>query len=257
MLRHALAAALLLTIPAVSVAQSDAATDSKQDPQAAYNELAKSFAKAMSTWQDELQAKMAKAKETGERVPRQAMAPPTKEFIDSAQEFAREHAGKDAAIPFLGFILKNASRERNAVKWAVTTLASDHAASNAIGDIVDYLPMATRMAERPAKSLLSDLADKHSDQSVRVKALLARARLLSEEGNAMSVAKAVADLKLVLTLTKDADLLEEANDALVEVQRFAVGTVAPDIEGVDIDGVTFKLSDYRGKVVLLDFWGFW
>ena len=78
MLRHALAAALLLTIPAVSVAQSDAATASKQDPQAAYNELAKSFAKAISTWQDELQAKMAKAKETGERVPRQAMAPPTK-----------------------------------------------------------------------------------------------------------------------------------------------------------------------------------
>jgi peroxiredoxin len=30
--------------------------------------------------------------------------------------------------------------------------------------------------------------------------------------------------------------------------------VAPDIEGEDQDGVRFKLSDYRGKVVLLDFW---
>jgi peroxiredoxin len=32
---------------------------------------------------------------------------------------------------------------------------------------------------------------------------------------------------------------------------------APDIEGKDMDGVAFKLSDFRGKVVVLDFWGFW
>jgi cytochrome oxidase Cu insertion factor (SCO1/SenC/PrrC family) len=29
---------------------------------------------------------------------------------------------------------------------------------------------------------------------------------------------------------------------------------APDITGVDADGVSFRLSDYRGKIVLLDFW---
>jgi cytochrome oxidase Cu insertion factor (SCO1/SenC/PrrC family) len=32
------------------------------------------------------------------------------------------------------------------------------------------------------------------------------------------------------------------------------GQRAPEITGVDGDGVQFKLSDYRGKVVLLDFW---
>ena len=36
-----------------------------------------------------------------------------------------------------------------------------------------------------------------------------------------------------------------------------VGKLAPDIEGEDVDGQKFKLSDYRGKVVLLDFWGHW
>ncbi len=39
--------------------------------------------------------------------------------------------------------------------------------------------------------------------------------------------------------------------------RVAIGKVAPDIEGPDIDGEKFKLSDYRGKVVMLDFWGDW
>jgi hypothetical protein len=36
-----------------------------------------------------------------------------------------------------------------------------------------------------------------------------------------------------------------------------VGQPAPEITGEDLDGVVFKLSDYRGKVVVLDFWGHW
>jgi hypothetical protein len=36
-----------------------------------------------------------------------------------------------------------------------------------------------------------------------------------------------------------------------------VGSPAPEIEAEDLDGKNFKLSDYRGKVVLLDFWGHW
>lgn len=36
-----------------------------------------------------------------------------------------------------------------------------------------------------------------------------------------------------------------------------VGDTAPDIEGTDVDGKAFKLSEYRGKVVMLDFWGDW
>ena len=39
--------------------------------------------------------------------------------------------------------------------------------------------------------------------------------------------------------------------------EFAIGKVAPDIEGIDLGGSEFKLSDYEGKVVFLDFWGDW
>jgi cytochrome oxidase Cu insertion factor (SCO1/SenC/PrrC family) len=47
---------------------------------------------------------------------------------------------------------------------------------------------------------------------------------------------------------------EKAKAELFEVRHLAVGKEAPDIEGEDQDGKKFKLSDYRGKVVLLDFW---
>ncbi len=39
--------------------------------------------------------------------------------------------------------------------------------------------------------------------------------------------------------------------------RVQVGQPAPEIDGEDLNGQRFKLSDYRGKVVLLSFWGDW
>jgi hypothetical protein len=47
---------------------------------------------------------------------------------------------------------------------------------------------------------------------------------------------------------------EKAGPELFGIRHLSVGKQAPDIEGADQDGVRFKLSDYRGKVVLLDFW---
>jgi hypothetical protein len=47
---------------------------------------------------------------------------------------------------------------------------------------------------------------------------------------------------------------EKARAELFEIRHLCVGKKTPDIEGVDQDGKRFKLSDYRGKVVLLDFW---
>jgi len=48
-----------------------------------------------------------------------------------------------------------------------------------------------------------------------------------------------------------------ADAALFELRNLAVGKPAPDIEGEDVDGQPFKLSDYRGKVVVLTFCGNW
>jgi hypothetical protein len=48
-----------------------------------------------------------------------------------------------------------------------------------------------------------------------------------------------------------------ASGILFEVQHLAVGQEVPDLQGADLDGTEFKLSDYRGKVVFLDFWAHW
>lgn len=53
-----------------------------------------------------------------------------------------------------------------------------------------------------------------------------------------------------------------ADAALIQKERrvlatLTVGKVAPDIVGKDLDGSTFKLSDYRGRVVVVAFSGEW
>ena len=47
---------------------------------------------------------------------------------------------------------------------------------------------------------------------------------------------------------------EAARSELHEIRHLSVGNPAQEIDGEDQDGRRFKLSDYRGKVVLLYFW---
>jgi cytochrome oxidase Cu insertion factor (SCO1/SenC/PrrC family) len=50
---------------------------------------------------------------------------------------------------------------------------------------------------------------------------------------------------------------EAAEVKRIDPRDLEIGKKAPEIEGQDVDGKKFKLSDYRGKVVVLDFWGDW
>ena len=53
------------------------------------------------------------------------------------------------------------------------------------------------------------------------------------------------------------DLADHSRRAKDMVRTLTVGKRAPDISGNDLDGVPFKLSDYRGKVVVLVFSADW
>lgn len=68
-------------------------------------------------------------------------------------------------------------------------------------------------------------------------------------------ARQYGDVKIPVTYFGSGGIVREKAEAeLFQIRHLAVGKVAPEIEGEDQDGRGFKLSDYRGKVVLLDFW---
>jgi hypothetical protein len=52
----------------------------------------------------------------------------------------------------------------------------------------------------------------------------------------------------------DGPVGRKAKNELFDLRHLSVGKAAPEVEGLDQDGNRFKLSDYKGKVVLLDFW---
>jgi thiol-disulfide isomerase/thioredoxin len=52
-------------------------------------------------------------------------------------------------------------------------------------------------------------------------------------------------------------LSEHAGDDLFELLHLTIGQVAPELKGEDFADHEIKLSDYRGKVVVISFWASW
>jgi hypothetical protein len=71
-----------------------------------------------------------------------------------------------------------------------------------------------------------------------------------------AAAKEFGEVKL-LRRGETQTIAEVVKAELFELRNLRVGKPVPDIEGEDLDGSKFKLSDYKGKVVVLDFWGDW
>ncbi len=79
---------------------------------------------------------------------------------------------------------------------------------------------------------------------------------LSEDELLAELEKLVAESGDVV-LSGERTLASAIEGDIFELKFLQVGKEVPDIEGEDIDGTEFKLSDYRGKVVVIDFWGDW
>jgi thiol-disulfide isomerase/thioredoxin len=67
------------------------------------------------------------------------------------------------------------------------------------------------------------------------------------------VVKENADLNSI----RGEKLGESAKTTLFEIQHLGIGKVAPEVVSKDLDGKQVKLSDHRGKVVVLDIWATW
>lgn len=89
----------------------------------------------------------------------------------------------------------------------------------------------------------------------------------AKSGDEAARAEAAEHLAIVVAKYADANpddemdaLGKRAAKALAGVKNLGnlvVGKVAPEIRGKDLDGKPMKLSDFRGKVVLVDFWATW
>ena len=81
--------------------------------------------------------------------------------------------------------------------------------------------------------------------------------LLSGLRNSMSLEEYAAVYDRTNVRLKQTVLGRQLAEQIRIAKASAVGAIAPDFEKVDKEGKPIRLSDLRGKYVLLDFWGSW
>jgi thiol-disulfide isomerase/thioredoxin len=151
---------------------------------------------------------------------------------------------------------------------ALTLLERDHLRDGKLSDVLTELGYSKWSGSEHFLRSVLQKSTNHKAQGLAAYWLAYRLKAKAFEelsGTNADQAAQEAEILLKRVIDKYADvsvvpqppLGKRAQSALAELQRLAIGHVAPEIEGRDGDDKPFKLSDYRGKVVVLDFWGHW
>lgn len=105
--------------------------------------------------------------------------------------------------------------------------------------------------------LLRELVAGTKVPATRAAALAARAAILTARPDAASKQEQDRIWRELAEKHADTPAGAAAKGRLFQAESLAVGKTPPDVAATDTDGKAFKLSDYRGKVLVLEFWGFW
>jgi hypothetical protein len=231
----------------------------------------------------------------GEKANAQRMRPDHVVFARRALEFAEKHPKDAAAVDALQWIAVELWRPgaEKVLERALDILVKDHIGNEKLHRVCQRMGSYGPWF-KPAQRVLREIMDKSPHHNVQGHACFALARHLGQldleaerrkrDELELGVIRAHGDkanrenfrveraelLKRVFQqygkLEFDSDvalagklrgnLADAAQRELFEIRNIAVGHVALDIEGEDVEGKRFRLSDYRGKVVLLHFWAF-
>jgi hypothetical protein len=222
---------------------------------------------------------------------------PWAKFAPRFLELAEKQPKDDAAFHALQWVINTphprTTEADELQKKAMKLLLHDHVSNEKIASVCARLGFSL---DEESQQFLSAILEKSSHRSAKAQACLAlaawhenRLRLARRFKDTPELAKRYEPIlgkeSVDSLLKSDPDKLSKQSEAYYEriVKEFAdvtapdgkkvgdlaknklealrhpilVGKPAPEIEGEDLDGKKFKLSDYRGKVVLLDFWGNW
>ncbi len=210
-------------------------------------------------------------------------------FLELAQKYPKEPVAVDALVWVLSDSSEAVGAKDSPRAKAIALLLRDHIRSDKLGSVCPRM----RFDFAPESEIfLRSVLERNPHQEVRALACLGLAQFLCNRLRLLDLVQDGADLakhyeglfgkdyleQLLrqdrAKVAKEAEVLfelaadkyrdvkiptrgtvgEEAKSELFEIRHLAVGKEAPEIEGEDQNGKKFKLSDYRGKVVLLDFW---
>jgi hypothetical protein len=207
-----------------------------------------------NTAYNEFYAEYRKAKTNEERQKTMSKYPQSDGYAAKLLQVVKDAPKDPAAFGAIQWVIQ---RGGGAQGEALEILRRDHFANEKIGDLCPSLANSRNPA---AVELVRQVLEKNPSRDAKGKACYALASHFKNDAAHQKEAESLLDR----TVKEYADvkyfnraLGDLAKGDLFEIRELAIGKVAPEIIGDDLNGSPMKLSDYRGKVVVLDFWGNW
>jgi thiol-disulfide isomerase/thioredoxin/tRNA A-37 threonylcarbamoyl transferase component Bud32 len=242
-------------------------------PAKEYDALVKEYEGAQSVYERSVQD----AETVAQRRRAELRRPRFEDFAGRMLGLAERHKDSPAALDALGWVLdnaaggedKSAAANPDVLKRALLLLQRDHFQKAELANVCQ------RLANSPVPAcdeLLRAAQATHSQRDVRGLAAYALGLSLARQAGEARAGrpaeaealfqKAEAQLEQVAKEyasipSGKTSLGEAARAKLYEVRHLSIGRPAPEIEGEELHGGRLKLSDFRGKVVVLDFWADW
>jgi len=186
---------------------------------------------------------------------------PGEDFVSAFKALAVEIKGTDAAARAWMWVLQLDLKHGEKPEEIVDLLLSEHMDCEVLADLASYLQSEVLGAAQTLETLQA-MIDGSANKKVQASALYAKGSLQLAAKSESVRAEGRKCLERVAAEYPGIDsgrgtYAERASGFLFELDHLQIGKAAPDFEATDENGVKWKLSDYRGKVVVVDFWGFW
>lgn len=251
---HFISLAMLTSLPA-------AGQQKRPDPLAGeFKVLFDEYSSADRDYQAPLMA--TKTPEEFQRVHLDPARDPRRAFLPRFASLAARADGTEVGRQALSWVAYSALRigDARTASRAFVDLARKYADDPETAYAIRYLGMGfPGLNTDPKRDILRDIVKYAVASQVVEQALFTLGEMALDNRSCSNAIRAEA--KEAFTRIRDdypaSALVLKVDRALFELEHLQDGCSAPDFDASDETGKRFKLSDYRGKVVLLDFWGFW
>ena len=247
---------LLLTLVAALPQDAPPAPVPASAPVPTYTSLMAEFEQAMGTWQE----KMVAMQESGEW---EFIPMPTSDFFDKFRIIAKDSyapptdRGNSQLWCLQNFT--NAGINWKDPKKSAASLAKKFILEFANHELAEagiqtFSILSWQLGMELSNGLLTDLGKASKDVEIKASCQVAVASNYKHEE---SEEKAEAICDEVIKKFPKTKAAKAAKQILNQIHNLKVGAIAPSFAGKDVDGNPLALEDFRGKVTLVNFWGFW
>ncbi|QDU65527.1 peroxiredoxin family protein [Engelhardtia mirabilis] len=241
--------------PAVVLAPATVFMDSTLQEAGAWQTLVQAYDAAVEQWQ-------AKYDEAGDLKVRRALRQEHPAIAYWGRVGALADAGEGRALVWqlenAGLAGHTGAEGRRVKAEVYGRLFPEHVAAEWFEAVVAHLASDRRaVGDELFERYLRSTIDSDALPEAKARALVTLGSWLLESDDAATAEGGWPLLERAASEFGATEAGAEAGDLIYVRRNLIVGAIAPDFEGTTIDGTTFHLADHRGKVVVLDFFGFW